>query len=96
MDIIFYLLTVAALVTVIGILLVFFLKEKEQQVMLQKEYLKQLKDMSDKIYFRKPEEFTQNKVLDKPEPMIQNHEEQMMPFDQAPMDEVMNALGMKG
>ena len=95
MDIILYLLTIACLVAVIGILLVFFLREKEQQIILQKEYLKQLKDMSDKIYFRKPEEFTQNKIMDKPDPMIQNNEEQMIPLDQAPLDDVMKSLGMK-
>jgi hypothetical protein len=95
MDIILFLLTIASLVTVIGILLVFFLKEKEQQIELQKEYLKQLKDMNDKIYFRKPEEFTQNKVIEKPDMVNQNNEEQMIPFDQAPMDEVMKALNMK-
>jgi hypothetical protein len=95
MDIILFLLIIASLVTVIGILLVFFLKEKEQQIVLQKEYLKQLKDMSDKIYFRKPEEFTQNKVIDMPEPMVKNSEEQSVPFDQAPMEDVMKSLGMK-
>lgn len=95
MDIIFFLLTIASFVTVIGVLLVFFLREKEQQVELQKEYLKQLKDMSDKIYFRKPEEFTQNKVIDKPDLTVTNTEEKMIPFDQAPMDEVMRSIGLK-
>lgn len=95
MDIILYFLTIASFVTIIGVLLVFFLKEKDQQVILQKEYLKQLKDMSDKIYFRKPEEFTQNKVIDMPNETMKSHEEQMIPFDQAPMDEVMKSIGMK-
>jgi uncharacterized membrane protein YraQ (UPF0718 family) len=91
MDLIYF-GTILILAIVIGILLIFLMDEKKQSVELQKEYLKQIKDMTDKVYFRKPEDLVQNKVIETPNPILQDDEEQAIPFEQAPMDEVMEKI----
>jgi hypothetical protein len=95
MDIIVLLVLLAIIISQ-SVLLYFVLQKhnEEKQILLS-----HLKDLTDKLYFTKSEDFISNKIVGdenkKEEAKENGHEEEMIPLENVPIEDLAKAYGVK-